>query len=73
MQIISLYEQEKSEEGLLISELEHLHRGNRHVGLGSAKLCCTGPTTPARFETDAPDVLTNVRFRMDSVAKVAKW
>jgi hypothetical protein len=28
MQIISLYEQEKSEEGLLISELEHLHRGN---------------------------------------------
>jgi hypothetical protein len=28
MQIISLYEQEKSEEGLPISELEHLHRRN---------------------------------------------
>jgi hypothetical protein len=28
MQIISLYKQEKSKEGLLISELEHLYTGN---------------------------------------------
>jgi hypothetical protein len=30
----------------------------RNVGRGSAKLCCTGPTTAARFETKPSSLLT---------------